>query len=129
MRLPFHGGLSVLIAPDAILRVIILVAVVSRKIPVIVNRVTRENKRAGECNRSAVDGGEAAGSDVSRAHAVEIVEGGLIGRGQLRVSGTMVDIRILNKGNDLLHPAMFLSLRIRGIPLNQAAGFGIAFVV
>ena len=47
MRLPLHGGSAVVIAADAILRVIILVAVVGRKILVTVNRVPRENKRAG----------------------------------------------------------------------------------
>ena len=121
MRLPFLPRKPVGRAADTILRVIILVGIGRLKI----QRVAGQHISGRKQNPCGVHRRVIIGNDTRRPRAVEIIEKGLLRLRHKPVRRAMINIRVLDAGNNLLHPARAVRVRVGLPPGNQAAGFGI----
>src|ERR1035437_6678624 len=125
VRLPFLPRHSIGRAADAILRIIILVTVVGTKI----QRVARQNVGRAKSDSRAFNRIEMridwVGRDVGGTRAVKIIERRLLRLRQQLVRRTVIDVRVLDEGKNLLHPAVRRRVRIRVVPRNGATRFRI----
>ena len=96
VRLPLYRRRPVGLAPNAILRVVILVIVVGQEILRTINGVAAQDIRRREVDPAAADRcALKVRGHIGDPHAIEVVERGPVSGGQLGIAGAMENVRVL----------------------------------